>query len=150
MIIMMIILYILCVYFNRLKRDSTKLNTADMLKLLEFLEQNPHNHHDNEIEDNINALDYQKPFYGLSPYSRYSGVAGAFEPDNDEAVINGGEWLNDWVEPSVQYYGNSPYGMYEPNPRDRYAASKGKFIHYFLLSNSLCSFILNSLQSLDD
>lgn len=105
-----------------------------MLKLLEFLEQNPHNHHDNEIEDNINALDYQKPFYGLSPYSRYgaSAGAGAFETDNDDAVINGGEWLNDWIEPSVQYYGNSPYGIYDPNPRDRYATSKGKFILYFL------------------
>lgn len=94
-----------------------------MLKLLEFLEQNPRNHHDNEIEDNINALDYQKPFHGHVPYSRY----GAFKPDNDDAVINGGEWLNDWVEPSVQYYGNSPYGIFEPNPRDRYA-SKGKLI----------------------
>lgn len=128
-----------------MKRDSTKLNTADMLKLLEFLEQNPQNHHDNnDIEDNMHGFDYQKPFYGHSPYSRYGAGAGAFQPDNDDAVINGGEWLNDWVEPSVQYYGNSPYGIYETNPRDRYATSKGKFFLYFFFVHF--SFIAHLFQ----
>lgn len=92
-----------------------------MLALLSFLEANQHNNRYGNENDDVNALDYQKQFYGL-PY-------GGIDTDNDgagaaAAAANAGEWWNDWIEPSVQYYGNSPYGHFEQNPRDRHA-SKG-------------------------
>lgn len=101
---------------NRLKRDSTKLNSADMLALLSFLEANQRNRYDN-TNDDINSLEYQKPFYG--PYGNFDGI-GNDDDDDDigEAVNNNGEWWNEWIEPSVQYYGN-PHTRFEDNPRKR-------------------------------
>ncbi|XP_055295321.1 uncharacterized protein LOC129565023 [Sitodiplosis mosellana] len=95
----------------RLKRDSTKLNSADMLALLSFLEANQRNRYDNgNSNDEINALEYPKPFYG--PY----GV------NNDDDIVNSGEWWNEWIEPSVQYYGGGNArgnGRFDENPRKR-------------------------------
>lgn len=107
---------------NRLKRDSTKLNTADMLALLAFLEANQHNNRYNNENDDINSLEYPKQYYG-SPY-------GNADLEDDDAV-NGGEWWNEYIEPSVQYYG-SPYGHIEQNPRERLTNKGTFFAHFFL------------------
>lgn len=104
-------IYVFLIIPNRLKRDSTKLNSADMLALLSFLEANQRNRYDNSNDD-INSLEYPKPFYG--PYGNLDGV------DNDDDVANSGEWWNEWIEPSVQYYGgNSRVGRFDENPRKR-------------------------------
>lgn len=92
---------------NRLKRDSTKLNTADMLALLSYLESNQHNRYDND-NDNISPLEYQKSLY--APYGNFDGANN----DDDDAVS--GEWLNEWIEPSVQYL---PRGRFDDNARKR-------------------------------
>lgn len=107
---------------SRLKRDSTKLNSAEMLALLSFLEANQRNRYDN-ANDELNSLEYQKPFYG--PYSNLDGA------NNDDDAVNGGEWMNEWIEPSVQYYGNSR-NRFEENSRKRFTAP-GK-IHHSLSS----------------
>lgn len=98
---------------SRLKRDSTKLNSADMLALLSFLEANQRNRYDNGNDD-LNSLEYQKPFYG--PYGNFDGA------DNDDDAVNAGEWWNEWIpEPSVQYYGNSR-SHFDENPRKHLTA----------------------------
>ncbi|XP_031624217.1 uncharacterized protein LOC116341354 [Contarinia nasturtii] len=99
----------------RLKRDSTKLNSADMLALLSFLEANQRNRHDN-VNDDINSLEYQKPFYG--PYGNFDGIGNDGDDEISDGVNGNGEWWNDWIEPSVQYYGN-PHGRHEENSRKR-------------------------------
>lgn len=118
------VFFIACLFESRLKRDSTKLNTEDMLALLTFLEANRHNNQRyNEEPNNINALEYQKPYYG-SPY-------GNIDLDDDDGDgVSGDEWWNELIEPSVQYYGN-PYGHIEQTPRDRH--SKGIIFDSFLL-----------------
>lgn len=111
-----------------------------MVALLQFLESNQHNRYgNNNNNDDFNPLEYQKQFYGL-PYGS-AGAGGVGGTDNDDAIVNGGEWWNDWVEPSVQYYGNSPYGHIEQAPRERHQ-SKGKnhcniFFHFVFC---LCTF----------
>lgn len=108
-----------------------------MLTLLSYLEAANHNNnrYGNNENDDINALEYGKQFYGV-PY----GGNGIDTMDTDNDAVNGGEWWNDWVEPSVQYYGNSPYGHFEPqNLRERHQ-SKGMFhiidiFFFFILSN---------------
>lgn len=83
-----------------------------MLALLSFLEANQRNRYDNKNDD-INSLEYPKPFYG--PYGNFDGV-----DNNDDDVANSGEWWNEWIEPSVQYYGgNSRAGRFDENPRKR-------------------------------
>lgn len=106
------ILFVFRLTPSRLKRDSTKLNSADMMALLSFLEANQRNRHDN-ANDELNSLEYQKPFYG--PYGNFDG---ANNNDDDAAAINGGEWWNEWIEPSVQLHGNSR-NHFEENARKR-------------------------------
>lgn len=115
---------------NRLKRDSTKLNSADMLALLSFLEAKQHNRYDNGNDD-INSLEYPKSFYG--PYGNFD------DGDNDDEVANTGEWLNEWIEPSVRYYGGNSRGRFDENPRKR-LTSTGDFVYFF--SSSLGPFSL--------
>lgn len=98
---------------SRLKRDSTKLNSADMLALLSFLEAKQRNHYDNGHDD-VNSSEYQKPFYGS--YGNFDGGS-----NDDEGAVNGGEWWNEWIEPSVQYYGNAR-NRFDGNPRKRLTA----------------------------
>lgn len=85
-----------------------------MLALLSFLEENQRNRYGNENDD-INSLEYQKPIYA-SPYGKY-------DVNNDDSILNDGDWWNEWIEPSVQYYGNS-HGHFDQNPRERHS-SKG-------------------------
>lgn len=108
-------MFVFCLTPSRLKRDSTKLNSADMLALLSFLEANQRNRYDN-ANDELNSLEYQKPFYG--PYGNFDG---ANNNDDDAAAVNGGEWWNEWIEPSVQFYGNSRNHLDE-NARKRLTA----------------------------
>lgn len=117
---------VLCVCFllipNRLKRDSTKLNTGDMLALLSYLEANQRNRYDNDNND-INSLEYQKPLYG--PY----GNLDVSNNDDDDGVSNG-EWWNEWIEPSVQYYGN-PRGRFDENSRKHLTSTGTVTRHIF-------------------
>lgn len=103
------------VYFplipNRLKRDSTKLNSADMLALLSYLEANQRNRYDNENDD-INSLEYQKQLYG--PYGNFGVNNDGVNNDDDDTVTNG-EWWNEWIEPSVYV----PRGRFDENTRKR-------------------------------
>lgn len=127
-----------CVCFpmipHRLKRDSTKLNSADMLALLSFLEAQQRNRYDNgNGNDDINALEYPKSLYG--PYGNFDAV------DNDDDIVDGGEWWNEYIEPSVQYYGGGNgrgNGRFDENPRKRLTSTG--IIHivcYFIYSPSL-------------
>lgn len=79
-----------------------------MLALLTYLE-NQRNRYDN-ANDDLNSLEYQKPIYG--PYGNFDAA------NNDDDAVNNGEWWNDWIEPSVQYYGNAR-GRFDDNPRKR-------------------------------
>lgn len=89
-----------------------------MLTLLSFLEAKQHNRYDN-ANDDINSLEYQKPSYG--PYSNFD-VA-----NNDDGIVNDGEWWNEYIEPSVQYYGNSR-GYFNEDPR-KHLTSTGIQFH---------------------
>lgn len=113
---------------SRLKRDSTKLNSADMLALLSFLEAKQRNHYDNGHDD-VNSLEYQKPFYGS--YGNFDGGS-----NDDEGAVNGGEWWNEWIEPSVQYYGNAR-NRFDENPRKRLTAPGN--IHSNILPFIVCT-----------
>lgn len=86
------------------------MNSADVLALLSFLEDQQHNRYGYE-NDNINAMDYAKPIY-RAPY------ATDFDLNNDN--VDMGEWWNENIEPSSQYNVN-PYGHFEPNGRERFA-----------------------------
>lgn len=77
-----------------------------MLALLALIEANERNRYGEENDD-INSIEY--PRYG---------AAGYVKDDDDN-----GEWWNELVEPSVQYYGN-PYGHIEQNPRERHSKCK--------------------------
>lgn len=90
-----------------------------MLALLSFLEANQRNRYDN-ANDDINSLEYQKPSYG--PYSSNFDVA-----NNDDGIVNDGEWWNEYIEPSVQYYGNSR-GYFNEDPR-KHLTSTGIQFH---------------------
>lgn len=131
---------------HRLKRDSTKLNSADMLALLSFLEAQQRNRYDNgNGNDDINALEYPKSLYG--PYGNFDAV------DNDDDIVDGGEWWNEYIEPSVQYYGGGNgrgNGRFDENPRKR-LTSTGTFnvLLLFLLFSfafalvlSLCALVI--------
>lgn len=122
----------------RLKRDSTKLNTADMLALLSFLEANQRNRYDN-ANDDINSLEYQKPSYG--PYSNFD-----VENNDDGGIANDGEWWNEYIEPSVQYYGNSR-GYFNDDPR-KHLTSTVYPVKRFMLAKKKRS--LNSHRGTDD
>lgn len=76
-----------------------------MLALLALLEANERNRYDGDNEQ-LNSIDYPKAYYG--------GASTPYGDVQDDST--GGEWWNDWVEPSVQYYGN-PYGHVEQSPR---------------------------------
>lgn len=103
-----------------------------MLSLLSFLEANQRGRYDNSNND-INSLEYQKPFYG--PYSNFNGVNN----DDDNAVNSSGEWWNEWIEPSVQYYGNPHGGRFDENPRKRLTSTGRYFyiIHIYVAINIL-------------
>lgn len=100
----------------RLKRESNKMSTAEMLALLALLETNERNNN-RPISD---ADDANLALY----YRMMLGNTNQLQDDT-----NDGEWANDFIEPSVQYYGN-PYGHIEQNPRDR-RPFKGEFLDYF-------------------
>lgn len=88
-----------------------------MLALLTYLE-NQRNRYDN-ANDDLNALEYQKPIYG--PYGNFDGA------NNDDDGVNSGEWWNEYIEPSVQYYGNTR-GRFDENPRKR-LTSTGNIVY---------------------
>lgn len=92
----------------RLKRDSSKMSTADMLALLAMLETDDRNTN-RPISGNDDA--------DLALYYRNRMMQGNTDQLQDEP--SDGEWWNDLIEPSVQYYGN-PYGHIEQNARDRH------------------------------
>lgn len=103
-----------------------------MLALLQFLESNQHKHYGNE---DLNSLEYQKPFNG--PYgSNFAAAAAASNinnrddgDDDFDDGINDGEWWNgEWVEPSVQYYGNRVRNHFnDDNTRKRLTTLPGKW-----------------------
>lgn len=99
-----------------MERDSTKMSTADMLALLALLETNERSNR--PISDNDDA--------NLALY--YRMMLGNTDPLQDEP--NEGEWLNNLVEPSVQYYGN-PFGRIEQNARDRHPFKGWYFPRFF-------------------
>lgn len=81
-----------------------------MLALLSFLEANQRRHYgnSNSNNDDLNSLEYQKAFYG--PYGNFDGGNGNDDADIDDdgpAAVNDGEWWNEYIEPSVQFYGNT-------------------------------------------
>lgn len=92
-----------------------------MLALLSFLEAKQHNRYENNNDD-INSLEYPKSVYG--PYGNFD------VGDNDDEVSNSGEWLNEWIEPSVRYYGGNSRGRFDGNPRKR-LTSTGDFVFFF-------------------
>lgn len=89
-----------------------------MLALLSYLEANQRNRYDNDNDD-INSLEYQKALYG--PYGNFD-VANN---DDDDGGVNNGEWWNDWIEPSVQYY--NPRGHFDENSRKRLTSTGNLF-----------------------
>lgn len=95
-----------------------------MLTLLQFLEANQRKHYDN---DDINALEYQKPFSGPYGNNLAANMNDDGNDDNDDdefdGGVNDGEWWNEWIEPSVQYYGRNYYN--EPNTRKRLTTLPG-------------------------
>lgn len=99
-------------WIDRFKREASKLNTADMLALLALIEANERNRY-GEVNNDINSLEY--PRYSASGYTK----------DDDD----NGEWWNELVEPSVQYYGN-PYDHIEQNARDRHSKCKWICVFY--------------------
>lgn len=94
------------------------MSTADMLALLALLETNERSNRPISDSDDANLALY------------YRMMLGNTEPLQDEH--NEGEWLNNLVEPSVQYYGN-PFGRIEQNARDRHPF-KGWYFPIFLPS----------------
>lgn len=114
---------------DRLKRDSTKLNSADMLALLEFLEASQRNkHYGNE---DLNSLEYQKPYTGpfRGDFAAASNINNGDDGDDDgfDDGINDGEWWNgEWIEPSVQYYGGVRNHFNDENTRKRLTTLPGK------------------------
>lgn len=76
-----------------------------MLALLALLETDERNNRPiSEIDDANLALYYYRMTHGNT------------DPLQEEP--NDGEWWNDLIEPSVQYYGG-PYGHLDQNSRDR-------------------------------
>ena len=100
-----------------------------MLTLLQFLEANQRKHYGN---DDLNALEYQKPPFN-GPYGGNFGSALSNNGDNDDGNddfddgINDGEWWNEWIEPSVQYYGGVRNRVNDENTRKRLTALPGKW-----------------------
>jgi len=104
----------------RLKRDS-KLTPADMLALVALVEAGERARIDPELYDNgydggvevpTNTVDYLQGTKSMLPYEMM--LPGASNQNIDD--ING-SWLNNWVEPSVEYM---PYGVpfdVDTNPR---------------------------------
>lgn len=85
-----------------------------MLTLLALLEADERNTN-RPINENDDA--------NLALY--YRMMHGNTDPMQDEP--NDGEWWNDLIEPSVQYYGN-PYGHIEQNARDRHQFPTKRFM----------------------
>lgn len=79
------------------------MSTTDMLALLALLETDERNNRPVSENDDANLALYYRMMHGNT------------EPLQKET--NDGEWWNDLVEPSVQYYGN-PYGRIEQGTRD--------------------------------
>lgn len=75
-----------------------------MLALLALLETGDRNNRPVSDSDDANLALYYRMMHGNT--------------DSMQDESNDGEWWNDLIEPSVQYYGNS-YGHTEQNPRDR-------------------------------
>lgn len=106
-----------------------------MLALLSFLEANQRNRYDNANND-INSLEYQKSLY--SPYGNFDGV------NNDDDSANDGDWWNEYIEPSVQYYGNSR-GHFNEDPRKRLTSTGTLiFTHFYDSLRFLNSIIVYS------
>lgn len=96
-----------------------------MLTLLQFLEANQRKHYGN---DDINSLEYQKPFsgpYGSNLAANMNDELGNDDNDDDEfdGGVNDGEWWNEWIEPSVQYYGRNYFN--DQNTRKRLTTLPG-------------------------
>lgn len=84
-----------------------------MLALLALLETDERSNRPISDSDDANLALYYRMMQGNT--------------DSLQDEPNEGEWLNDLIEPSVQYYGNHPYGRMEQNVRDRHPF-KGPFL----------------------
>lgn len=74
-----------------------------MLELYEA--NNERNRYGNENDDLANLDNYRKPLF--MPSSGYAN------PDDE---TSDGEWWNEVMEPSIQYYGNTPNGHVDRSP----------------------------------
>lgn len=113
-----------------------------MLALLQFLEANQRKHYGNGNNDDLNSLDYQKPYNG--PYGgNFAAAKNMNNGDNDDGDddfdvgVNNGEWWNEWIEPSVQYYGGARNHFNDENTRKRLTTLPGKLKCSFRLSHLL-------------
>lgn len=101
----------------RLKRQSSKLSTPEILALLELYEANERTRYGNDNDDAANFDNYRKPLF--MPSSSYGN------PDDE---TSDGEWWNDYMEPSIQFYGNPPPGHVERAPLDIRAPYKSNWL----------------------
>lgn len=95
-----------------------------MLTLLQFLEANQRKHYGNS--DDLNSLEYPKafngPYGGNYPANIIDGETDDTDDEFDDAVSDG-EWWNEWIEPSVQYYGRNRFN--DENTRKRLTTLPG-------------------------
>lgn len=114
---------------SRLKRQSSKLSTPEILAMLEMYEANERNRYGNENDDSMNFDNYRKPLF--VPSSTY------VNPDDE---TSDGEWWNELLEPSIQYYGNPPNGHAERSP---YQSNWKHHFHFIFQFICLKNFHLN-------